>query len=285
MTTQSEDQFEYPTPKTKKACRQLGLKTASQWWTSNRVPQQAARGILVKGETFFAECETEEAISKTEADRRGLKPIGEPVGSKSGAVGGGAKHREWEVYRVSECEPKQERKTRPPRLIDVLAATFAVNRAAKRFRDAASEHYLHGTHGFAGSCSQRKAKLYALKDRGIVVAYREGRIHCEGIHGALAIYRGEGYCFHSFLFPMSLDEQALDPSVAITVEAKPRESQEPRLMDAEHTLSQLPDHTHEFRRLELPAFEESRACEPVAGEEFDGDWWGQDEDEDKDEMW
>ena len=242
----------FVTPETKKQCKERGFRTHDKWIHRRRIPLRDTVGIVVKGETYFREEETEEVVSKTEARRRGLKPVAEHVAEVSGQVGQGAKSMSWLVYRISDCVPLQTRKKRPPEPVDLLAAMFAVNRSAKRYRDAARAHYHASQHGFAGHSSSRKRELYSLKERGIVAAFRAGRITCEGIHGKLAIYRGEGYCFHSPLLPDGISGATGHDDSPLMVEAKPRGRSESRLCDAIHTLSSLPKDRDGFRELDVP---------------------------------
>ncbi len=240
---------------TKKAAKDLGLRLADKWVCKGRYPKPDSVGIVVKGETYYSEDETEEVTSRSAARKLGLRPAGPPVGVRGGRVGG--KYQEWEVYRISECIPIRPQIVNPPQHVDLLAAIFAVNRAAKRYRNTAQLHYRDGRHGLAGHSSKSKRELYQLKDFGIAAAYQLGRIQCDGIHGTLAIYRGEGYCFHSTLVPESLDAASEDDS-PITIEAKPRELREARLCDAVFTLEQVSEesycHQCGLTRLELPEF-------------------------------
>lgn len=91
---------------TKKQCMDLGMRTESLWFRGGRMPKRGAQGMIVKGETFFSEDETEELVSRTEAGRRGVRPASDPVGRKSGCVGHALKRMEWEVFRISDCVPK-----------------------------------------------------------------------------------------------------------------------------------------------------------------------------------
>lgn len=161
------------------------------------------------------------------------------------------------LYDESQTRSKRVVNERPPVSIDLLAAIFTATRSAKRYRDAAQAHYLNDHHGFAGTSRKRKEYLYTLKDNGIVAAVHQGRLQAVGRHGVLTVYRGEGYCFHSLLRPKEslLPEVGTEP---LTVEAKPKESDEPRLTDACQTLEQLPGaadavNAVEFDRLSFPA--------------------------------
>jgi len=164
------------------------------------------------------------------------------------------------VHRVEKTKRYVEwhsidRSPKPAREIDLLAAVFAANRTAKRFRDTAQLHYYGRRHGLAGNARETKERLYDLKDRGIAAAWLAGRLQFTGIHGSLAIYRGEGYCFHSSLLPVNVGNLVDGNYDKIIVEAKPKSKREARLLDAEHTLRLLPPPGEGFTRLEVPRFE------------------------------
>jgi hypothetical protein len=128
------------------------------------------------------------------------------------------------------------------REVDLLAAVFTVNRAAKRQRDLAQKYYQQNMHGFAGSSKNRKRKYYDLKDMGIMAAHQAGRLVCTFRHGGLYLWQGEGYSFHSTLKPKSLDVPELplqEGEAYLFVEAKPMGSKEPRLRDAIQKLETL----------------------------------------------
>lgn len=158
------------------------------------------------------------------------------------------------LYSHGQTKPKRQCVRRPPKVIDLLAAIWTVTRTAKRYRDAASKSYKKGKHGMAGQCRRRKEQLYLLKDKGIAEAVHLGRISAVGIHGGFCVYRGEGYCFHSALKPIEFDPP--EGSVrddTLTVEAKPKQK-EPRLYDAEHTLSTIKSMQVGFERLDYPEY-------------------------------
>lgn len=166
----------------------------------------------------------------------------------------------YDLYDESQTRPKRV-SNKPPVIIDLLAAIFTVTRSAKRYRNSAETNYKYGKHGFAGSARRQKAHLYGLKDKGLIAAFRAGRVQAVGTHGCLTIYRGEGYCFHSLLRPKDavLPEVGTDP---LTVEAKPKATDEPRLKDAVHTLEELQVSADdaikagEFDRLSFPPREQ-----------------------------
>ena len=160
----------------------------------------------------------------------------------------------WLRDRVASGKPPALHKVNPPIEVDLLMAIFAVNRSAKRRRDAAIKLYAGRLHGLANESKRQKELLYRLKDEGIAATYLAGRLQYEGHHGGLAIYRGEGYCFHSTLEPVGEAARELSADDArIFVESKPRTSREARVADAEFTLSSLPGPPMEkFTRLEAP---------------------------------
>jgi hypothetical protein len=259
--------------KTKRKCRELGLLPALKWYVRRRCPRTNAVGITVKGETFYAANETEELVSDTEPRRRNLKPAGVPVTQFYSRFNG--RGVRWDAYRISDCVPLQKRTSRPAQGVDLLQAVFAVNRSAKRYRDAATKHYSRRPHGFAQHCKQVKLDLYELKDHGIVAACKEGRLRYDGQNGGYALYRGEGYCFHSLLVPEEAEVPTGNADELITIEAKPRKSGDARLRDAEHTLESLSVGLDGFRYLQHPQHERSvahgRFCVFTGEEEDDED--------------
>lgn len=127
-----------------------------------------------------------------------------------------------------------------PAVTDLLAAVFTVNRTAKRYRDKASKHYNAGQYGLASHARNTKERMYAMKDRGITYAYRQGLLCVSGMHACLTYYEGHGYRFHSLLRPTGRDIPVLSEEL-IVVEAKPKGWREMRLLDATHALEQLPE--------------------------------------------
>lgn len=232
--------------KTYKAAKNNGLKTAQQWVTDFLYPRRDAIGVHVKDRVFFEESECEEILSRSEAGRRGmrLKANEIPVGSKHTQRFG--RSLRYDVFRVSSFEQKPQRKEIPAQQIDLLLAIFTVNKSAKRYRDSAQSQYQHGNHGFAGHSRSTKEWLYDLKDAGIAQAFAEGLLQLEASHGGMAVYRGGGYCFHSFLVPEGVEYKASDDT--FEKEASPKTAREARLKDAEFTLAQLSTPTA-FERL------------------------------------
>jgi hypothetical protein len=154
-----------------------------------------------------------------------------------------------------ELERTDERRKRVPEIrpCDLLPAIFAVNRAAKRHRDSAKEQYEARCHGLAAKAKAHMEYLYALKDRGIALAFQLGLISPIEIHGGLCLYRGKGYCFHSTLAPKSIDLPRAENDAPIAVEAHPQGSKEPLQRDAISKLKSLPNVDEvAFTRLEVP---------------------------------
>lgn len=173
---------------------------------------------------------------------------------------GGGYYCVYNAARVKQAEANPEwqqavnrrknRREHPPQEVDLLAAIFSVTRSAKRYRDAAQTCYRAGKHGFAGQARRQKVSLYALKDRGIAAACLAGRIApVRRVGDGFVEYRGEGYCYHSTLFPTGLDVPVAAGSQPLLVEAKPREAAEPKLKDAVYTLKALPEVPDRFARL------------------------------------
>ena len=182
---------------------------------------------------------------------------------------------DYDLYPESATRPKRRVASHPPKKIDLLHAIFAVTRAAKRFRDAASSCYDRNAHGFAGTNRARKKELNELKDRGIVAAVAAGRIAPVAARGNLTEYRGEGYCYHSLLRPVDWSVLgAPNESEPLTVEAKPRTSHEPRLKDAIFTLAELPSDQMGFIR--IPFAPRMKTCAATASQ-FDSSWGDDDE--------
>lgn len=186
---------------------------------------------------------------------------------------------EAELEWQQAVEHRQNRKPKPPKAIDLLAAIFAATRAAKRFRDAAQSCYQKGSHGFATTFRLRKEMLYALKDKGIAAGFATGRIKPITRTAHLVEYRGEGYCFHSTLLPDSTTLAEASTAQPLRVEAKPREAAEPRLKDALFTLESLPNVPARFIRLELPRVNRNqrRSVKWDGDDEGDGRDWDEEE--------
>jgi len=268
-------------PKTKKAAKEAGYLTLSGAYSSHLVPLRNAEPIMVKGEAFYDRGQCEEIMSRTEAKRQrlGVPDEAKPVMTFHAQFRGQGSVS-YDVYRISDCVPMRAVKEVPPVEIDLLQAVFTANKAAKRYRDSAQSNYRHGQHGFAGHAKETKETLYALKDKGIAAAYRQGRLSFVGTHGNMGLYRGDGYCFHSTLIPETC-ELVDNQQEAVFVEAAPKGTREGRLKDATHTLAALADDTAGFRRLSRPAIvreQEDRAYRP--SEDYNDENEGEYEEED-----
>jgi hypothetical protein len=203
--------------------------------------QITVKGVFLGRHTHFAE-------SATAWRRSGFKVISgsKPHALRSFRVGGGSRlksvtyavYRHDQTFAIKRRNPPREAVAHPVTPQNVLAAMFSVNRSAKRYRDAAQSCYQSGAHGFAKTHRKRKVKLYDLKERGLVHAYRADLVVAVGLHGSLTVYRGEGYCFHSPLRPENVMLERRSEE-AVFVESKPRQSSEMRLRDAVATLEQL----------------------------------------------
>jgi hypothetical protein len=141
--------------------------------------------------------------------------------------------------------------------VDVARAAFAVNRSAKRHRDAAQSTYRSQLHGFAGQHRARKETAYQLKDRAIAWLAVSGYLSPVALHGGLVLYRGQGFCFHSTLKLREWTPETED-TVPFLKEACPRESGEMRIRDAVALLEKIPDLTSLFTRLAAPRMQAER---------------------------
>jgi len=230
------------------------------------VARRNAMPTTVKGEKFFAPNQCERLLSRTAAkqERLTVPATTEPTRYLTHRVGNGAKSVTYPVFRESQCSRITQRKSRPPETVDLLVAIFAVNRSAKRYRDAAQALYQANQHGFAGDSRKKKETLYELKERGIAAAVRQGRLSYVGMNGRLALYRGDGYCFHSTIVPATSPNEQIG-ELLIFREACPRGATEARLKDAVSTLKNLPENAVDaFSRLSSPCRSESRSVRQSA---------------------
>lgn len=168
-------------------------------------------------------------------------------------------------YHISNTVPLAVRTDNPAVALplveeNVLAAIFSVNRAAKRYRDAAIRLYKtarqrRSNHGLVKAAKNKKKQLYVLKEQGVIFAFRQSWIDFDGLHGNLAVYRGSGYCFHSPLRPRIAEPAEHSTSdESLFVESKPKGSGELRLKDAVATLEQLNENTNAFVMGPMPEF-------------------------------
>lgn len=235
--------------KTKKAAREAGYHPASYWRVNRdgvrRCPKRNAVPVRVKGEAFFSESQCEEMFSETAGNRRGLKLLenAEPVDTIGWSPEGGGSVT-FDIYRFSDFFEAKKRRQIPPKEVDPLLAIFTVNKAAKRYRDAAQSAYQQKEHGLSKANKYKKESLYQLKDKGIKYAHHNGLIDLVGRHGAFALYRGGGFCFHSYMIPKGANP---DPVAGDSIEetfkipSQSKAKTEPRLKDAVFTLETLAD--------------------------------------------
>lgn len=150
----------------------------------------------------------------------------------------------------------------------ILSCIFTVNRSAKRRRDAAASCYRSRLFGLATNHKSKKESLYELKERGIAYAASQGWLKPQTKHGGLCLWQGEGYSFHSTLCPADLAESRGGED-RIFIEAQPKKAGEPRLIDAEATLEELPESNHALDRLERPYVPRGQLTED---DEWHGVW-------------
>lgn len=225
-----------PVFKTLKAAREAGYREL-------RADQYGGRQVEIKGHVLAKDPTI--AVSRTEWLRRGFEVRPAQLAKAHGVMSGrvGEKQRTWYVYRRNQVSPKKApRPVRAPVIVPILAAVWAVNRAAKRRRDAASEHYGNGNHGAAGLAKRTKAHFYDLKSQVLEHLFAEGVLAVDGLHrfpGGLYAERlcGERYRFHRPC-PKPIPEPT-GPVEINGIEAKPKEAREPCLKDAVFTIEQF----------------------------------------------
>jgi hypothetical protein len=161
---------------------------------------------------------------------------------------------------------------------NIAAAVFAVNRAAKRRRDAASNAYEAQSHGFARLHSAEKKKLYQMKDRGIAWLASEGHLQAEKIHGSLVVWAGLEYRFHSQLKPRGI-ELARDADAVFRAEAKPAKSSHMRIIDAKSLLAMLENRTNRFELLASVEMKHKRPPAPRRQPQLDDEFEDYEDDE------
>lgn len=159
---------------------------------------------------------------------------------------------------LKRCEAKQDSRALRPHA-DLLLCIREASRAAHRERDAAAEAYKAGRHTLAGNARQRKNHWYALKDRGIVAAHKQGLVRYIGASPqGMAIYEyGEGgmSCFHSTLHPAGAEwTPVVGHPEMLHVEAKDK-AKGISLARVEVTLSALASDTTGYERSAAPRIE------------------------------
>ncbi len=184
------------------------------------------------------------------------------------------KYSDYGVYSIDQTRPKRVPKRRDPVGLDLLVAIQAVNRAAKRYRNAAFGCYSMGRYRAARSNRLTKERLYELMDRGVAMAWMTGQLLPTVMRGALTEYTDPSgaHLFYSCVRPRSwLVIQSTDTQ-PVFEGAEARTFAEPRLKDAEFTLASLPKVDLSLFVIEdPPKFESDPAPEPWAEDEDDED--------------
>jgi hypothetical protein len=254
---------------TKKALKEGGYRTADDWLRKCRVPKESEFGVTLKNERYFLKDQTEELISRSKAQTLGLT-VPETIQAITCRAQVQGTWRDYDGFRISDCKKKRPRNSKPPVEIDLLLATWTVNRTAKRYRDSASKYYERRIHGFASSSKTIKEHLYRLKDNGIREAFRSKRLTFSGMHGGFALYEGEGYSFHATFVPEevattlaeNVDEPIFNPS-------RQKTKKEGRLKDAKFTLSKCRTDQTGFRSIPPSSnFERDQADDPTEFDSF-----------------
>ena len=156
--------------KTKKAAKLAGYRTQEQWFKKFRAPLTGENPIVIKGEEYFLESQTEELFSKS----KGKKEIGrladsvKPVGNKRlprSSV-------RYDVYRESDFvfEPKREYvapKITPPRNVDLLEAIAKIKSTAEKFILASKSAHQSGDGRRGRGFRNRANNLLAIVELGL----------------------------------------------------------------------------------------------------------------------
>ncbi len=139
---------------------------------------------------------------------------------------------------------------------DLLLCIREASRAAHRERDAASDAYNEGRHILAGNARLRKNKWYALKDRGIVAAHKQGLLRYIGASPqGMAVYEyGDGgmSCFHSTLHPVGAERTPVEGHPETLLVPAKDKVRGVSLARVETTLSALPADTTGYERSSAP---------------------------------
>ncbi len=156
---------------------------------------------------------------------------------------------------LERCQSKKVSRTPLPHP-DLLLCIREASRAAHRERDAGSAAYGAGRHTLAGNAKQRKEGWYALKDRGIIAAHKQGLVRYVGASPqGMAVYEyGEGgmTCFHSTLHPAGAERIPIEGHPeALLVPAKDK-VKGVSLARVEATLSALSSDTTGYVRSAAP---------------------------------
>ena len=156
--------------KTKNAAKIAGYHTQQQWFKKFRAPLAGEEPVVIKGEDYFSENQTEELFSKS----RGKKEIGslaygaEPVGNKRLP----RRTIRYDVYRESDFvfEPKREYvapKVTPPRNVDLLDAIAKVISTTEKFIAASKVAHQVGDRRRSRGFRKRANNLLAIVELGL----------------------------------------------------------------------------------------------------------------------
>jgi len=231
----------FPEITTKKAAKQAGLYTADQWFKKYRAPFPDEVPLIIKGDEYYWERQTEELFSKS----RGQKDIG-PLRAEAISVGVKQLPRRtvrFSVYRESDFQfrEKVQRKISPPRNVDLLDAIWTATCTAKKFVAAAIASEKNGTEaslkrgrGFL----KRSRNLMEIVDAGIQMAINREEVKHVGVRGKIHQYFGDGYLFRSQVAPPEWLARGVPVGRSVLSTAENRKPVV-RLMDAVHTLKQI----------------------------------------------
>lgn len=183
-----------------------------------------------------------ELLNKKDWKSKGFVP---KAGERPREIRPLGRYCEEHLYGEDQVRPVRavaKRAAAPPPITtdNVLRACWTVNRAAKRYRDAAASCYGYGCHSFAGSNKSKKENCYDAKDKALRWLISNGHVRSLGLHGVLTVWTGGGYTFHSLLGPEGA-AQIPEADAAVFVEAKPKCAAEMRLIDANALIASLPE--------------------------------------------
>jgi len=229
--------------KTKKDAKLAGYRTEAQWFKKFRAPLAGERPIIVKGDEYFSEVQTEELFSQS----RGKKEIGSlsahatPVGNKRLP-----RRSVWyDVYRGSDFifEPKREyvaKKVAPPRTVDLLDAIAKVVSTAEKFIAASKGSYKSGDRRRSRGFRKRANNLLAIVELGLRRAIVLELVQHVGSRGKIHQYATPYGILKSTIKPPDWFE--LNSKHHLTLSPKePPPKPKCRLKDAIYTIEQFKD--------------------------------------------
>lgn len=142
------------------------------------------------------------------------------------------------------------------KVIHLLHAIRQAIRAAHFWRDMAQTKCQAEDYESLRDATREKERLYALAERGIAAAWKQGLLKYVGASPlSMGVYMSpEGKSiFHSCLHPLDATRHRVDLSEVL-------EGFEGRVRDAEHTLSALPEPGAEFDRVTPPKLKPPVMC-------------------------